>query len=293
MPLLAASLMGGSLAFPEGPLVLGPDKVAFVEEYSGSITVCDNGCLSTLAAVGGCPNGLALGPDQRIYFTQNTGGGGWYRCREPRTPGIYALDVPGGLTELVTAEASGKPLRQPNDLCFDPDGVLYFTDPGAEPAYEPGWICRHFKGTTEIVLDTGPTFPNGIGFDAEGRLLWTETRTQRIMTLGVGPVLVAQLDKSARPDGFAVCADGTLVVATLFSGGIDVVAPGPDGRRRVTRETWTSGIVATNCAFQGHELWVTDASSHPDEVDTPTGRLWRVTTDLSGLPLPNTPRTRG
>ena len=39
------------------------------------------------------------------------------------------------------------------------------------------------------------------------------------MASGYPPSTVVQLDKLGHPDGFAVSGDGTLVVATLFSGG--------------------------------------------------------------------------
>jgi gluconolactonase len=282
LTVLSAVVVAEGLNFPEGPLVLGAGRVAFVEEYRACVSVFEDGIVRTLAVVGGCPNGLALGPDDRIYFTQNTGGGGSYRCADPRTPGIYALDPEDGSVEAITTTADNRPLRQPNDLCFGPDGGIYFTDPGDEPHPQPGWICRHLDRRTEIVHDVGPTFPNGIGFDRDNRLVWAETRTKRLMAAGQPPSIVAQLDSQGSGDGFAVCSDGTLVVATLFSGGIDIVLPGQDGERRVLRERWSEGVVATNCAFEGATLWVTDASSTPDVIDQPTGRLWQLRTQLRG-----------
>jgi hypothetical protein len=43
--------------------------------------------------------------------------------------------------------------------------------------------------------------------------------------------------------------------------------------------------VATNCAFEGSTLWVTDASSASDEVERPSVRLWRLETSLAGKEL--------
>lgn len=278
--ILSASAVTGSLGFPEGPLVLGPGRVAFVEEYRACISLWDGNRLSRLAYVGGCPNGLALGSDGRIYFTQNTGGGGWYRCADPRQPGIYALDTDSGEVVQITTSVAGRALRQPNDLCFGPDGQLYFTDPGKESEPEPGWICRHAGGVTELVYELGPSFPNGIGFDPAGRLLWTETRSNRIMSGDPGPTIVAELEAEARPDGFAISGDGTITVATL-SGNLVVLLPGSDRGREIRVERWADGVVATNCAFEGSTLWLTDAGTEPDEVGNPTGRLWRLVTELN------------
>jgi gluconolactonase len=259
--------------------------VAFVELYRARISVLEEGMVRTLAVVGGCPNGLALGPDGRIYFTQNSGGGGWYRCPDPRIPGIYALDPVSGSVEQVTTTAGAQALREPNDLCFGPDGALWFTDPGTDPQPQPGWICQYSAGSTQVVHQVRPVFPNGIGFDAKRRLTWSESRTKTLTASGDPPSVVCHFDAPGRPDGFAVCADGTLAVATLQSGGLDFVAP-PGGRARTAhRQIWAEDVVATNCAFEGSTLWVTDASSASDEVERPSGRLWRLETNLAGLKL--------
>jgi gluconolactonase len=282
MKILSAEVVAESLGFPEGPLVLDQSRVAFVELYRASIDVYEHGAIRTLAVVGGSPNGLALGPDGRIYFTQNSGGGGWYQCPDQKAPGIYALDPVSASIEQVTTRAAAEPLRQPNDLCFGPDGAVWFTDPGTDPQPQPGWICRHSRGSTEVVHHLGPVFPNGIGFDTEDRLIWSESRTRMIMASGDPPSVVCRLGAPSRPDGFAVCADGSLVVATLESGGLDVIPPANTSERVTERHVWAKGVMATNCAFEGSTLWVTDGSSTPDEVERPTGRLWRLETDLIG-----------
>jgi gluconolactonase len=282
MTILSAAVVAESLGFPEGPLVLGPSRVAFVELYRASINVFEEGVIRTLAVVGGCPNGLALGPDGRIYFTQNSGGGGWYQCPDPKAPGIYALDPANASVEQVTTRTGGEPLRQPNDLCFGPDGALWFTDPGTDPQPQPGRICRHSGGSTHVVHQIGPVFPNGIGFDTEDHLIWSESRTRTIMASSDQPSVVCRFEAPARPDGFAVSADGTLVVATLQSGGLDVVAPRCGSERTACRQIWAEDVVATNCAFEGSTLWVTDASSASDDVERPSGRLWRLETNLVG-----------
>jgi gluconolactonase len=285
MTIQSAAVVAESLGFPEGPLVLGPSRVAFVELYRARINVFEEGLIRTLAVVGGCPNGLALGPDGRIYFTQNSGGGGWYRCPDPKAPGIYALDPASGSVEQVTTTAGIEPLRQPNDLCFGPDGALWFTDPGTDPQPQPGCICRHCRGSTQVVYEVGPVFPNGIGFDAEGHLIWSETRTRTITAAGNPPSVVHRFEGPGGPDGFAVCADGTVVAATLQSGGLDFVAPRCGEERAAERQIWAENVVATNCAFEGSTLWVTDASSAADEVERPSGRLWRLDTNLVGKGL--------
>lgn len=94
-----------------------------------------------------------------------------------------------------------------------------------------------------------------------------------------------RFEAPGRPDGFAVCTDGTLVVATLQLGGLDVVAPCCGKERTAYREIWAEDVVATNCAFESSTLRVTDASSASGEVERPSGRLWRLETTLVGRKL--------
>ena len=72
-------------------------------------------------------------------------------------------------------------------------------------------------------------------------------------------------------------------MATLFSGGLDVITWGPDGSS-IERLTWAEGVVPTNCCFEGDRIWVTDVRTDWD-VAHDTGKLWRLETDLTGLPL--------
>ena len=175
----------------------------------------------------------------------------------------------------------------PNDLCFGPDGALWFTDPDdfAPDDDLHGWICRHDTRGTDIRHELDNTFPNGLAFDPMGRLVWMESHRKR--AVGQRPdggwEPLAELGAETTPDGCAYATDGRLVIATLFSGGLDVIAWAPDGPR-IERVTWGSGVVTTNCCFDGSALWVTDVTTDWDKGHD-TGRLWRLETTLTGLPL--------
>lgn len=281
--IVSAKVVASGLGFPEGPLVLGPDRVAWAEQYPGRVAVLEAGEVRTLAHVGGAPNGLALGADGRILVAQNGGKLGDWLAPEQRAPAIVALDPGSGAAEVVTTTAGGRTLRRPNDLCVGPDGALWFTDPGD---YDPdgsvgGWICRHADGATEIVRELGNVYPNGIGFDRDGRLLWVETHTHLLRALE-GDAIVADLGADGTGDGFAIAADGTVVVASVFSGGLHVVAPGADGEREVSQLSWADDLILSNCAFDGTTLWATDATTAWDRSDHFAGRLWRLQLDLGG-----------
>ena len=157
MLLLNATEVASGLGFPEGPLVLPDGRIAFVEEYGGCVSVLEDGKVRTLAMVGGNPNGLALGADGLVYVTRGRGAVGAWHAPEQVAPAIVAVDPSDGTWEVATTSAGGRPLRAPNDLCFGPDGALFFTDPDDfVPSGDlHGWICRHTPAGTESPLRVG------------------------------------------------------------------------------------------------------------------------------------------
>ena len=281
--IVGAEVVAEGLGFPEGPLVLGPGRVAWVEQYPGRVAIVEDGAVRTLAHVGGSPNGLALAPDGAIFVTQNGGKlGDWY-SEDPRVPGLQVI-LPDGTVETAVTEAGGRPLRRPNDLCFAPDGSLWFTDPGDYAPDEAiaGWICRYAGGVAEIVHELDNVYPNGIAIDHDGRVLWVETHTHLVRS---ADGVVADLGPEGTGDGFALADDGTLLVGTAFSGALHVVAPGADGARAVTTVRWADDLLLSNCAFDGHALWVTDATTGWERSDAYQGRLWRLELSLHGTAL--------
>ena len=62
------------LRFPEGPVAMPDGSVILVEIEAGRITrVHPDGTKTTVAQPGGGPNGLALGPDGKLYCCNNGG----------------------------------------------------------------------------------------------------------------------------------------------------------------------------------------------------------------------------
>ena len=284
MKLVRSELVAIGLGFPEGPLVLPGGAVAFVEEFKGQISLLQDGQVGPLAVVGGNPNGLALSGDGLIYVTRGAGRAGGRRV----TPSIVVVDPDSGSWEIVTTEAGGRPLRAPNDLCFGPDGALYFTDPDAfDPKDDSirGWVCRNGGHGTEILAELPNVHPNGIAFSPDGDLFWVESLSRRVIWYRNGqPEVVSQLNPPSLPDGCAFTNDGHLVIATLFSGGIHAVPLGDIGAQPELIR-WADDLRTTNVAFEGSTLWVTDAGLGYERIDNPSGRLWRLETESEGLSL--------
>lgn len=262
--------------FPEGPVWNG-DHLLCTEIVGGFIsrwTESGGAAVERIANVGGGPNGATLGPNGALYVTQN---GGMFA--ENRVPGgIVRVLLEEGSSEYAADEIAGLRLDGPNDLAFGPDGRLWFTDPrgAADPARNdrPGRIFALdvASGAGELIEELGPVFPNGIGFLADGTLVWTESFTRRVMRRGDGaPEVVIELPERHAPDGFCVGVDGTLYVATTYANCVTVVRDG----EIVDRLACGDGMV-TNCCFGGTDLYVTDSRR---------GLLWRFRLGVRGLPL--------
>ena len=70
-------LIADGLRFPEAPVVMDDGSVIVVEIEAGRITRCwPGGRKEVVATPGGGPNGLAIGPDGKLYCCNN-GGFNW------------------------------------------------------------------------------------------------------------------------------------------------------------------------------------------------------------------------
>lgn len=268
-----AEVVATDLSFPEGPVVWPDGTVTVCELMAGTISAYD-GTMRTVAHTGGAPNGCAAGSDGNLYVTQNG---------DDHLPaGIQRVSMDGSVEFLFSSVGSNQ-LLYPNDLCFGPDGRLWFTDP-AHPfdprnPLEDGRIYAVGNAGGEMVVRTGPTFTNGLGFLADGSLCWVETYTREVHVLSNGgSQRLTVLPEKHLPDGFAVAVDGRIFIASVFSHGVSVLDANGTFLELIRL---ADDSFCTNCAFDSSTLWVTDvAGGGPNE-----GRLWRIDTDAQGLPL--------
>jgi gluconolactonase len=279
------AVVATGVAIPEGPVVLRDGRIAFVEQVRGRLSALrPAGAVETIAEGPGSPNGATLGSDDCIYVTQNGGVVDHWRAPQRTDPGIQRITL-GGAIQTIATHAGDVKLEAPNDLCFGPDGRLYFTDPahGYNPdAREPGRLCVLGPAGCEVLLDLYPAYPNGIGFSADGRLLWVESYERTVCMLENGErVEICRLPDGHIPDGFAVATDGRIFIATATSHGVTVLSP--DGEV-LDHLMLAHDSFASNCCFDGSALYVTDFG--PGGVDDPSqGKVWRVDTDAQGFPL--------
>jgi gluconolactonase len=277
-------LLASNLGFPEGPVVMADGRLVFCDGNVGELLAYADGKVGTFARVGGSPWGAVLGSDGALYVTQggNVPGSG----DTSAISGIQRVNGDGSV-ELLHSEVGGHTLYGPNDLAFGPDGRLWFTDSGSEEDYRfdtrsPGRLFAVDGTGGEQILELPDVYPNGIAFDAEGRLYWTESMAHRVCRLEDGKSTVfCQLSDGHVPDGMAFAADGRAFVCTTISGGVTVISA--DGEML---DQIDLGEHATNCIFDGPMLYVTATHVAEIEASQRTGTLWSVETDATGgLPL--------
>jgi gluconolactonase len=132
-------LVAENLQFPEGPIAMNDGSVILTEIKRGTLTrIMPDGTTSVVAHVGGGPNGAAIGPDGAIYVTNNGGSFEWLDVNGLTIPGptppshtggyIPRVDLTTGEVRTLYSECDGKKLVGPNDLVFDKQGGMWFTD---------------------------------------------------------------------------------------------------------------------------------------------------------------------
>lgn len=273
--------MADGLRFPEAPVAMPDGSVIVTEIAAGRITrVAADGTKTLVAETGGGPNGLAIGPDGKLYCCNN-GGFAWADANGYLMPHGIAPDYAGGSIQRIdlatgaveTLYASGDhsvTLRGPNDLVFDDHGGFWFTDHGkidyARRCHDiVGIFYAKADGSfiEEVVFPSQN--PNGIGLSPDGtRLYAAETFTCRLMAFDISaPGKVAGDAGPGGPgiplyrpagykffDSLGMEADGNICVATIGECGISVVSPAGE----LVEFVATDDIFTTNIAFGGADM---------------------------------------
>ena len=248
------------LWFPEGPVWVGDGSLLVVEIRRKTLTrIWPNGRKAIVAALGGGPNGAAMGPDGYCYVVNN-GGFKFTQRADGRfvtagTPDDYVtgrierVNIETGKFEVLYDRIGDTKIRGPNDLVFDAHGGFCFTDPGKtrHRDWDRGSVC-YAKADGSLIREmVFPIHkPNGIGLVA-GREDALCRRDRVRAALGVGPERhpassprprwprrrrrTAAGSSTARRTTRASTRSrsrrtATSAVATLDKGGITVCAPG-------------------------------------------------------------------
>ena len=274
-------IVAEGLAFPEGPVVMADGSVIVVEIKGGRLTRCWNGKTETICELGGGPNGAAYGPDGAIWVCNNGGIGKTGPAAQGR---IERVDLATGRFERVYDSCDGIALEGPNDLVFDADGRLYFTDLGkhlgATRTFSGLFSCLP-DGSSITAMHREAISYNGIGISPDGQYIYVaDTFQARIYRYDArpeaqNPTFIANVTGPVGLDSLAITQAGNICVATLYDGAISTVTP----QGAVTRLAIPNEPFVTNIAFGGSDMrdaWITLASQ---------GRLVHTRWDEPGLEL--------
>lgn len=255
------------LAFPEGPVVMADGSVIVVEIVGQRISRCWNGRKEVICEIGGGPNGAAIGPDGALYVCNN-GGMSIERMESLSGPGsggrIERVDLATGKFERVYDACDGIPLEGPNDLMFDADGRIWFTDLGKSHSgirTASGLFTCLPDGSSITAINRRAVSYNGVGISPDGSTVYcADTHQARLYRYArkveaQSPQWVATAPGHVAFDSLAITAAGNVCVATLFKGGITTITP--DGK---TAKTDYDDRFVTNIAFGGADMqdaWIT------------------------------------
>lgn len=287
---------------PEGPVACADGSLLLVEVLGGRLSrIAPDGMRTTVAELGGGPNGAAIGPDGRCYVCNNGGfaemplpGGAVMPVEAPHDtpPGsIQAVDLATGEFETLYAHASDTPFWGPNDLVFDAAGGFWFTDFGRDRGRVRMRGALYYaqpdgSAIREVVAPLDA--PNGVGLSPDGRTLYVAQTYEahllafRLAAPGVidtsasqaphGGTVIARAGPGQYLDSLAVDSAGRICCASPGQGAVLVFEP--DGR--LARSIAMPDFLTTNICFSGSTAFVTLGSS---------GRVAMLDWDVPGLPL--------
>lgn len=250
------------IAFAEGPIFDQAGNLYFVNYHAlGTLgRRTPDGTVSIWVHTGGQANGLKVDAQGRI-IAADYGGKRILRIH-PVTRRI----------EVLTESYEGKPYLGPNDICHDPEGNIYFTDPSGSGVENPiGAVYRitlqpdgAVAGVARIA--DGLAFPNGLAVSPDGKRLYVaESATNRLLSWDLAPDgtlsnrrVVIELPTPTL-DGIMFDEAGRLWIARWTSGTVDVVDV---EKGALLRSYPAGGDQVTNLCWWGTDLYVTVAGQH-------------------------------
>lgn len=284
MPKLQYRVVADGLIFPEGPIALADGSVLVVEiKGARLIRVLPDGSKQVVAELGGGPNGAAIGPDGACYVANN-GGFHWLsedifgvqgymrphgRAADYTGGSIQRVDLGTGEVTTLYTHCDGVPINGPNDIVFDANGDMWFTDHGKTYGRQMdlGVVYHAAADGSSIRQAIFPMItPNGCGLSPDGKTFYaSETETGRLWRWPItgrgevakkawpspnGGELLGQATGYQRFDSFALEENGNICVGTLVTGGITVFSP--EGEKL---EYWEGPEpYCTNICFGGADM---------------------------------------
>ena len=232
------------LNFPEGPVFDFKGNLWFVEILGGNLC-CWNGETVERFAVDGTPNGAMVDTTGLIWFCDSRRG-------EIR---IFNPDK-NCFETICNSTVDGKILKCPNDLIFDAEGNLLFSDHDNGREEPLSTICVLPAGGIQAkVISSNKYFTNGLALMKDSKtLIFSETYKQQLWVAGWDAFNLELTEERPfaktggapqGPDGIAFDNDENLFATVFNDSRINVYSS--DGK--LTNCIGTRGSRPTSCAF--------------------------------------------
>lgn len=297
--------LADGLWLPEGPVAMPGGSLIVVEVLGGRLTrIAADGTKTTIAELGGGPNGAAIGPDGRCYVCNNGGfrhmtlpDGGLLPLEAPfdTPPGsIQVVDLATGAFETLYEHTEATPFWGPNDIVFDDAGGFWFTDFGRDRGRTRMRGALYYaKADGSEIREVVPSLdgPNGVGLSPDGKTLYVALTFEghlisfQLSAPGAidtsashmpnGSTIVGRAGPGMYLDSLAVDSAGRICCASPGAGAV-LVFPAEGGAPEVVA---IPDFLTTNIAFGGPDrrtAYVTMGSS---------GRVAMIEWDVPGLKL--------
>ena len=259
--------------FLEGPAFDKDGNLWMVSIEGGTIEkVTPDGICKTVASTGGEPQGLKFHKDGRLFGVD-------------RKRGVFTLDTKTGKVDDYVRYFQNENFRGPNDLIFDRNGGIYFTDPwGSSMLNARGGVYYISPEPEKKITRIADSlhFPNGITLSPDEKTLYiadfaaqlviaVPIESPGVVNIGFAHV-AAYMSGGWGPDGMAVDANGNVYVAHYLGGEVVVIDAGGFVVGTIPLPAG-SGMQTTNVAFHGGFLYITEAGKN---------EVWRVKTKIKG-----------
>ncbi|HEV3144468.1 MAG TPA: SMP-30/gluconolactonase/LRE family protein [Gemmataceae bacterium] len=184
---------------------------------------------------------------------------------------------PEKMIETLADSYQGRPFNNPNDVCLDRAGNIYFTDPQGQDKNSVGAIYRYSATGQISQIHSGLRYPNGLVVSPDQKTLYVaETWTRNVVAFNLaqdGSLSKQRLlyqFPTPTVDGLAVDEDGRVWVARLDNKSVDVLSPAG----KLLASYPVGGDRVTNLAWHEKSLYVTVAGN--------VGAIFRLDVNVRG-----------
>ena len=247
-------LLSEGHGFTEGPAVSPKGDLFFSDLPQSKIhRVSQDGKVSLFLEDTSTTNGLAFGPDGRLYG-----------CRTGRGE-IVAWNIDTKEEEILATGIRG------NDLVVAHNGNLYCTEPGKKtvwlirPGAKPQLASDAWSGVNGVTLSPDQTLLYAADF--RGRYVWSaqvraDGSLQHVQPFFHMHLSPADIDSRSQADGLCVAKEGYLLVATAMGvqicdqpGRVQLILPPPLGARHPANLTFGGPDGMTLYATSGDKVF--------------------------------------